>query len=350
MAPPWLPGLLVAILAVIRPVAAYNTSVNYLTDGGAQFIYYQGSITGNFAHNLTRYNYHRTNPKTGEPTYGCGDNGTYHFTLERAVDSYMRIGVNAPWDTNPFFFSLFRGVDGYRTRDRPLPEFEFATAHFECFKNGVPCDDLKLKPWEYVPQLEVDLNKASISAMKDGNLTDGPFYAVTGDERTYVGNGTLSRNRAHFQVPSNYSRYDNCVTEFEIIWSKDTTFTYALNFTNATALASVIATTPDGVLSIFFNGSREDQHNLGSFHEDYFSPAVPDPGDWRTEYHPIQLLNPADYPSPNFTFTDGKGFKWGTDHEGRWDARPLESGAVSRGGSGAAALVAIVAACLLWLC
>ena len=216
-----------ALMAITNAVgvSSYNTSVNYITDGGAQFIYYPGKITGTFAHNTTRYD----DPYKGlrSPTeYPCGDNGTYYWELGSGLDvgPYMRIGVNAPWDGNPFFFSLHRGVDS-RPRDDeepnpPLPELEFWTAHWECLKDGgALCEDLKAKPWYWVALTEVNLWEAEIEQVKGpGGSADGSYYAVAGDERSWVGNGTVVRNRARFQAPKNYSTTMDCVKEVDVVW------------------------------------------------------------------------------------------------------------------------------------
>jgi len=229
--PRLLASILITGLLSISPVASYNTSVNYITDGGAQYIYYPGKITGTFTHNTTRYDDPYKDFRD-EVEYPCGDNGTYYWDLVKNLDvpPYMRIGVNAPWDTNPFFFSLHRGVDD-RFRDDeeeddddlphpPLPELEFTTAHFECLKDGALCGDLKLKPWEYVPLEEVDLWAATVSQVKgEGGSAKGSFYAVAGDERSWVGDGRVLRNRARFQQPKNYSTTADCVKEVDIVWS-----------------------------------------------------------------------------------------------------------------------------------
>ena len=125
---------------------------------------------------------------------------------------------------------------------------------------------------------------------------------------------------------------------------KNTQFIYNVNFTNTTAVAAFEITVPEGVLSIFFEGAREDEHrDFG-----YSSPATPDPGDWREKYHPIWLQVPAGSRLPKFTEPDGTGFIWGWDYQGRNDVTdwPLSGNMASRGVGAGGMVVAAVAACL----
>ena len=50
--------LLPLLLSLLAPSAAkwqVNGPINYFTDGGSQFIYYVGNVSGTFVHNSTRY-------------------------------------------------------------------------------------------------------------------------------------------------------------------------------------------------------------------------------------------------------------------------------------------------------
>ncbi|KAB5545878.1 hypothetical protein GE09DRAFT_1224828 [Coniochaeta sp. 2T2.1] len=299
--------------------------INHFTDGGSQFIYYVGNVSGTFVHNSTRY-----------AQFDCGDNGTYYFGNNGSMPTGMRIGVNPPaWDSNPFFFSIDRYKD-------PLPLYgglygmEFATAQFECFVNEtdacweMPQDDR----FYFVPLQQVNLTRAGITTS------------------SWVGNGTLNRNFLDFRIPRNYSinetdgkwhqdSHDDGSTSHE---TKETIFRYSVNFTNTTAASSFSFYMPEGVLNVEFVGNRTDTPR------GYHTFVAPDPENHRTAYYPIGLRDPTAFALPEFMFINDTGFRWVKDGNGRWLARSSASGLLSRG-QGAVGIVfaAAAAAALLYL-
>ncbi|KAM7196689.1 hypothetical protein V8F33_006029 [Rhypophila sp. PSN 637] len=296
------------VTAITLACLSLVSAVSYSEDeGGTQFIYYNGSISGSFVHNK--------NHNIGDD---CGENGVYYFTSGKDT-SYMHIGVNPPWDENPLYFSL-RSTSNAGA----LSSFTFTSTYFLCFKDGDRCGMFELSPWYYVVARQLNLSAASISTVSGGvpiaKDDTGPFYTVEGDESTWISDGT-TENFFTINRPVNYTRSQSvqCVDELEAQWDKDTVFTYALNFTNTTAAASLAVTVPEGTLTVSFLGRRQDNND-----------SVTAPENSLNVFSPISLANPAEYALPKFTFTDGKGFAWVQDDRGRWDAK--SSGVVVKPG------------------
>jgi len=174
-----------------------------LEEGGTQFIYYNGSLSGSFRHD----------PPTVS-TSSCGDNGVYYFT--NISNAFMRIGKNPPWDTNPFFFSISR--EGRRSENVSLWDVRFASTYYLCFKDGKRCGQLEFWPWYYETAQQVNISAAEISVEKEGD--QGPFYKVRHDNAVWLGRDIVKWNNLQFQTAGNYSgvRGNNCARAFFYEW------------------------------------------------------------------------------------------------------------------------------------
>ena len=233
------------LLLLISTVNAITYSI---LDGGTQFIYYQGTIEGVFTHN---------NPNLSS----CGDGGTYYFA--NLTNSSLRIGANPSWDNNPLFFELEHYGNSWQTttnkrkrsslgdltrhssvaadlksyRMAPFPQKDFcfglggctydavynlyfATAWYVCEKAGSACPEFTWWPWYYVSAEIVNLNAATMTEVSGVGLTatdGGPFYSVTGDQKSWVSNGTV-QNSFDFQAPQNYSIHSGCLDTSTFDW------------------------------------------------------------------------------------------------------------------------------------
>lgn len=151
------------------------------------------------------------------------------------------------------------------------------------------------------------------------------MYVVKGDEKTWVGNGTLEPDAIDFQRPQNYSLDDNCVDGLHFILyvdclsfaqvsvadaddsrDKSNPFTYALNFTNTSSTAKFTLSRKEGDLTILFSGSRLDRDDEENEPSDVGGSAA------------IALASPADNALPHFTFTNGTGIAWDGKNGEEW--------------------------------
>jgi hypothetical protein len=231
-------------------------------EDGGQFIYYNGTISGSYVFNQRNLS-------------SCGDNGTFYFS--GLDNSYMRIGVDPPWDHNPFFFELGhygndwqsesnssnkarRWPQAMRTglkergaletqqmyRRRPVTasknekrdicfgvggctydaiyNLAFSTVWYACQQDGHGCPYITSNWYEVAAEM-VNLNASSVSVVDNGaaltNSDNSPFYSVSGDEKIWVSNGTVNWNSFNFQVPQNYSTdsSDDCETSTQSVFN-----------------------------------------------------------------------------------------------------------------------------------
>ncbi|GIJ81699.1 hypothetical protein Asppvi_000199 [Aspergillus pseudoviridinutans] len=238
----------------------------YSFEGGTQFISYNGTIAGQFKH-----------PASAPPE--CP---TYYFdTLQ---NSFIFVGVNPPWDTNPFYFGI---KPGYRI----------------CVKSlGDQCDGLEIDD-HLARQEDLDLNKATIVQYDWGDAGKG--YSIAGDQSTF--GGGPPPNNFDFQRPNNYSWQDGCANLLHFQWNFTTPFTYAVNFTNTTAEAQFSLTAPSGSVTFSFLGNRVDKN------EPYMEPYN------NGNYTPVSL-NTSNPSKPSFNFVNGSQFVWKNWSHGEWSA------------------------------
>jgi len=141
-----------------------------LGEPGTQFIRYNVTITGTYTHpgtNLTQ----------------CGNNGTYDLHI--GDDMPLYVGVNPPWDPNPFFFWFGR--------------INFKTSAFICYQDGQPCASTTFWPWYYVHAQLLDLSRATVKVVQNST---GSMYRVTGDQGSFVSNGTEFDPALFFTAPT----------------------------------------------------------------------------------------------------------------------------------------------------
>ncbi len=187
--------IVVALLvAAARGVSATPRSMD---EGGSQFIFYNGTLTGSLAPKGDSQNDRYGNSQD------CKNYSSFYFEDDSLTSLY--IGKNPEWDPNPFIFYLTQQSPDLRSYD-----ISFASAYYPCYKEGKPCGFFEFSPWYYITATMLDLKKASVSVVKDATIgagETGPFYSVTGDEKTWISNGT-SNSTLDFRVPSNYTEND----------------------------------------------------------------------------------------------------------------------------------------------
>ncbi|KAH7303480.1 hypothetical protein B0I35DRAFT_485170 [Stachybotrys elegans] len=296
------------------------------TFAGLQFIFYNGSLSGSFVH-------------PHDEQSECGDHGAYYFS--DLVNTSLRIGAMPPWDRNPFFFEFSRlvtddTVNEWSDWTSYAPIFDycsnfwsgqwhgwqggvynmgFASTRYACRDEacGIP---MALSSWGHVGDPYLNLSRASVERVTDGALSeedDGPYYAVTGDESTWINSNHSCDWRLEFRRPENYTGRVpyGCVDYVQFFWKDWTVFSYALNFTNSTARALFAVNDPArGNLTLSFSGARVDGDDEALA-----------PVNGRGGFSSVSLANPAEYPMPQFLFTNGSTFDWQQGDGGRWLAR-----------------------------
>jgi hypothetical protein len=160
-----------------------------------QFISYNGSITGIFQ------------PGASSPS-SC-----HSYYLPPIANATVQIGINPPWDTNPFYFSLsttgnlanvpFQECgDAYCTFDS-IYDLSFVSAEDVCFVNatGQECNGIYWSGQVYYQPIEVlNLNEAKVAPIQFAGASG---YSVAGDQSTSA-NLTVD-NGFRFQQPHNYT-------------------------------------------------------------------------------------------------------------------------------------------------
>jgi len=97
----------------------------------------------------------------------------------------LYVGVNPPWDPNPFFFWFGR--------------INFKTSAFICYQDGQPCASTTFWPWYYVHAQLLDLSRATVKVVQNST---GSMYRVTGDQGSFVSNGTEFDPALFFTAPT----------------------------------------------------------------------------------------------------------------------------------------------------
>ncbi|GLB38017.1 putative CTD kinase subunit gamma CTK3 C-terminus [Lyophyllum shimeji] len=235
----------------------------------AQYIFFNGTISGHWV-------------PTNAP--GCSD-----YYLGPHLRTYLLVGVNAPWDSNPFVFDLYHLAterdDGIVFTNDSIYNLQFTTAALLCRKDGRPCSSFESWPYYFAGVEMVNLNEARVERVTVGTETG---YTVTGDEKTWVSNDTIS-NRVDIARPRNYTFQDGCLDQRTFLWNSSTPFTYNVTFSNATASATFTLSTSGGNLTLQFAGDRSDT---------------------RLPVSPAIELNASDPTKPTFTYANGTAFSF----------------------------------------
>ncbi|KAF7121818.1 hypothetical protein CNMCM5793_009371 [Aspergillus hiratsukae] len=286
------------IRTLLSLFALFPLSLSNFFDGGTQFIAYNGTIAGQFKH-----------PASAPP-----DCPTYYFDSLR--NSFIFVGVNPPWDTNPFYFGIQHDGeevddDSYRCKVNsctadPIYSLVFDSAASLCFSSlGYQCSDFTLG-YHQAPQKYLNLNKATTVQYDWGDAGKG--YSVAGDQSTFRGGPYF--NEFDFQRPDNYSWQDGCANLLTFEWNSTTPFTYAVNFTNTTAEALFSLTAPLGSVTFSFTGARVDKNTAGSPRAQPYD---------NGHYTPISM-NTSNPSKPSFNFVNGSQFVWKNWSRGDWSA------------------------------
>jgi hypothetical protein len=181
----------------------YSFSFGDLHESGTQFISYNGSISGYFKH----------------PQSAPSNCSTYYF--DSLQNTILKVGINPPWDTNPFYFNIQR--DG-QTADMidpedtctnpwgctydPIYNLFLETACYLCLTNdGSSCTF-------FDPVEILDLSKAT-TVQFDGKEKG---YSTIGNQSTFVGNNDDLVYTFDFQRPHNYTEQQNCVEGDTFEW------------------------------------------------------------------------------------------------------------------------------------
>jgi hypothetical protein len=166
-----LPRSFLAALAVATGYLVELSSASSYATGdfaGAQYIQYNGTVTA----------------KIQNPSQCLKQN----VQLGPYVNSYLYVGKNPPWDTNPFFFELYHlaSESGFSilTND-DVYNLDFPSAAYACGQNGGNCQGFVYAD-EYHGEQKLDLTKASISKVQGSGGSDFG-YSVSGDNTAYVG-------------------------------------------------------------------------------------------------------------------------------------------------------------------
>lgn len=198
--------ILCSFVALVAAAALCVSATTYsMMEGGTQFIYYNGSLAGSFVPNV------KFKDQRDSIYQNCEEYSAYYF--EKLLKTGLYIGKNPEWDPNPFFFNLLQ----YDEREI-ITELSFASTYYPCYKYGEPCGSFELSPWYYIAATIVDLNKASITVINGSSIDageKGSFYAVTGNEKTFVGNGTTN-STFYFTPPGNYTHA--CASQANYMW------------------------------------------------------------------------------------------------------------------------------------
>ena len=160
-----------------------------------QFISYNGSITGIFQ------------PGASSPS-SC-----HSYYLPPNTNAAFQIGVNPPWDTNPFYFSLsaagnlanvpFTECGSASCTFDSIYQLSFISATDICFVNatGQECNGIYSPGQVYYQPIEVlNLNEAKVAPIQ---LAGASGYSVAGDQST--SDNLTVYNGFKFQQPHNYT-------------------------------------------------------------------------------------------------------------------------------------------------
>ena len=145
---------------------------------GAQYIVFNGELSGSTEWASNAH-------PAGAPSDCYGD------VMGPYARASLFIGINPPWDPNPFFFELYHiasdceGAVGFCSTKDEIFNLDFASAAYKCF--GPPSSSC------YVPAVYLDLeNKTKITQINiDGELG----YRIEGGNDTWVGGA--SANSVH---------------------------------------------------------------------------------------------------------------------------------------------------------
>lgn len=262
---------------------AFVADAAVVTDSiASQYIHYEGAVSAS-----TNWD-----SSVKQPTY-CQD-----VTLGPYNNSRLYVGVNPPWDKNPFFFDLYHhsseggSVVFSFTKDR-VYNLEFTSAALSCFSGNDRCAAFASN-YYFLPDTALDLTKAKIQTRI---IESEPGYTVSGDSSAWISNGTLDVNSVDVAA--------YCYEAWswkDTIWNNTMPFNWEMSITNNSASFSITTTPAEkvGSMTISFFGKRLKSS----------STAYPPQGVQLDTSNPLK---------PQFKFVDGNDIFF-HDRSGRWRA------------------------------
>lgn len=214
---------------------------------------------------------HTTQPCFEEPTIGPHQR------------SHLYVGVNPPWDKNPFFFGFHHLVSndcGFLCQtDNTITNLYFASASYECFSGDRLCITF-MRGDSYKPKTYLDLaaGRAQIQQTQVGGQSG---YAVKSGPNSWIGNidGNEVDMRADCQWVFGQDR-DSHVggsSWLNFVWNKTNPLDYELMFINSSAAATLTTKMFSqslnrfvSTMALIFEGSRNDTQEDAeekSFHD-----------------------------------------------------------------------------------
>ncbi|OCK89737.1 uncharacterized protein K441DRAFT_680971 [Cenococcum geophilum 1.58] len=186
------------------------------------------------------------------------------------AQSYLYVGVNPPWDSNPFFFEPYHLTSGLNSgfftfANDSIYNLDFTAAAYACWADdGTPCGLIKFD-YHFVGEELLNLNMSKIEKVK------------VGQEDGY--------NSSHFT------------------WSDSTLFTYSVTFSNSTATASITTNITNSSMTLSFTGDCITNFTAG---------------------YPQLELDTSDSSMPHFRYINGNSIRF-KDTSSTWkaDATPF---------------------------
>ncbi|KAF2012517.1 hypothetical protein BU24DRAFT_494510 [Aaosphaeria arxii CBS 175.79] len=278
-----------SLLSVADAISRVTSSIE---ENGSQYLGFNGTISA----------------KTTYPSSGSCDE-----TFGPFAKSYFYVGLNPPWDSNPFFFELYHlaseGSGGPVTFTKDdVYNLDFGSSGYVCYSEGKPCGYFETV-WYYQSEILLDLTKAAVKKTKVGN-EDG--YEISGDQKTYLKNETERQSLNRVDVDSECGQF-NWNYDFSI-WNETSTWSYTFSFSNTTATGSIKTTLGENSMEITYTGERMTN---------------------ATEHPNIELVS-TDDSKPQFRFSNDSDIHFKNSTHGEWlvsaEEFPAESSSSSRAG------------------
>jgi len=168
------------------------------------------------------------------------------------VQSYLYVGVNSPWDGNPFFFELYHLTSGpssglFTLTNDSIYNLDFTTAAYACWADdGTPCGLIEYD-YHFVVEELLDLNMSKVEKVKVGR-EDG--YNDSGDQTSWV-NSTTERS-----ATNGVNLLSSCY-DANVDWTSHFTW-YVLS---SLLISDMYIISPDD-LNDTNNGKQERLHHL----------------------------------------------------------------------------------------
>jgi hypothetical protein len=168
--------LRLGILWSVATLVAQANGAAYCLDGngGSQYIRYDGTISAKrWDSQLCCEN---LDPHLVSMSANCNGTGAHNGP---SVNTQLYIGVNPPWDSNPFFFELWHlesETSYVLFSEDDILNLDFGSAAWAC---GISCGTFEGVS-NFSGEQKLDLKNAKIQR-------DGGFYTVSGDSKTWVG-------------------------------------------------------------------------------------------------------------------------------------------------------------------